>query len=73
MVLTRRQAIAVRLRRVDRLTQTEIAFRMGCSQPTVSKLLAAATKSLEGRGLMKNGILVDEFIDLARILGACDE
>jgi RNA polymerase sigma-B factor len=44
--LTEREILALRLRFVDELTQSEIAARIGCSQVHVSRILRAALQRL---------------------------
>ncbi|HKP99323.1 MAG TPA: sigma-70 family RNA polymerase sigma factor, partial [Actinomycetes bacterium] len=44
--LTEREVLALRLRFVEELTQSEIAERIGCSQVHVSRILRAALQRL---------------------------
>ncbi len=44
--LTEREVMALRLRFVDDLTQSEIAERIGCSQVHVSRILRGALQRL---------------------------
>jgi RNA polymerase sigma-B factor len=47
--LTEREVLALRLRFVDDLTQSEIAGRLGCSQVHVSRILRGALSQLRAR------------------------